>query len=284
MDDRADAAAPGPVVGGSPGKLMAPASHCTNSVRQSEARPLTDNKSVRAGRLASGSVAVITVWDELKPVIARLLAEQPGAFASHPSLDSALVPRTPPIKIRLTPWAAGAAEERHRQFGDDVELAVGWLPYPPGRPARTRRQSAPGELPELPDLLDPDEVTVTLSEPAVLSSGHTLHHHLTVHNLTGGELQLATNGGVTAVVVDPQTRETAGGFSGVQTVPLKIYRVAPGGSTSIPLLTGTASSRPELGYAVPPGEWGIQVTLTLGPHPIHSPRRRTPILPLTVTA
>jgi hypothetical protein len=221
----------------------------------------------------------VTVWDELKPVIARLLDEQPGAFAMHPSLDSDLV-RTPPIGIDLTAWAAGVAEELHRQFGDGVELTVGWLPYPPGRPARTRRQWAPVEL---PDLLDPDEVTVTLDEPAVVGSGHTLHHHLTVHNLTGGELQLATNGGVTAVVVDPRTRETVGGFSGMQTVPLKIYRVTPGGSTSIPLLIGTASSRPQLGYAVPPGEWGIQVTLTLVSHAGES-LRRTPILPLTVTA
>jgi hypothetical protein len=218
----------------------------------------------------------MTVWDELKPVIARLLDEQPGAFTSHPTLDSELV-RTPPIQVDLAPWAAGVAEELHRQFGDDVELTVGWLPYPPGRPARTQWQGAPAELP------DPTEVTVTLDELAVVGSGHTLHHQLTVHNLTGGELQLVTNGQVTAVVVDPQTRETAGGFSGAQALPRMIYRVTPGGSTSIPLLIGTASSRPQLGYAVPPGEWGIQVTLTLTSNSGES-LRRTPILPLTVTA
>jgi hypothetical protein len=143
----------------------------------------------------------MTVWDELKPVIVRLLDEQPGALAQHPSLDSELV-RTPPIEIHLTPWAAGVAEELHRQFGDGVELTVGWLPYPPG----------------------------------------------------------------------------------AQIMPLKIFRVTPGGTTSIPLLIGTASSRPQLGYAVPPGEWGIQVTLTLGPHPRDSPRRRTPILPRIAVA
>ena len=74
----------------------------------------------------------MTVWDELKPAIARLLDEQPGAFAGHPTLDSDLV-RTPPFEIRLKPWAADVAEQLHRQFGDDVELTVGLLPYPPGR-------------------------------------------------------------------------------------------------------------------------------------------------------
>ena len=75
----------------------------------------------------------MTVWDELRPVIVRLLDEQPGALAQHPSLDSELV-RTPPIEIHLTPWAAGVAEELHRQFGDGVDLTVGWLPIRPAGP------------------------------------------------------------------------------------------------------------------------------------------------------
>ena len=124
---------------------------------------------------------------------------------------------------------------------------------------------------------------VALDGPATVSSGHTLHHHLTVHNLTGTELQVATNGQVAAAVVNPLTGETVGGYSGMQTLPLKVYRATPGGSMRIPLLVGTASSRPQLGYTVPPGEWGIQVTLTLGPDPRSSPRRRAPILPVTIT-
>ena len=227
-----------------------------------------------------GSLAVVTAWDELKPVLARLRDQQPGVLARYPSLGPNLVVGTPPIRIRLTPWAAEAAEELHRQFGDDVELTVGFLPYPPGRPGRPRQQGAPAQPAAL---LDGREVMVALDGPATVSSGHTLHHQLTVHNLAGSELRIATNGGVTAVVVDPQTGETVGGFSGLQTVPLKVFHAIPGGSVRIPLLIGTASSRPQLGYTVPPGEWGIQVTLTLGPHPRSSPRRRTPILPVTIT-
>jgi hypothetical protein len=222
----------------------------------------------------------VTAWDELKPVLARLRDQQPGVLARYPSLDPDLVVRTPPIRIHLTPWAAEAAEELHRQFGDDVELTVGLLPYPLGRPGRPRPQRAPVQP---PDLLDRREVAVALDGPATVSSGHTLHHHLTVHNLADNQLQIATNGRVTAVVVDPQTGEIVGGFSGLQTVPLKVFPAIPGGSVRIPLLIGTASLRPQLGYTVPPGEWGIQVTLTLGPNPRSSPRRRTPILPVTVT-
>jgi len=220
----------------------------------------------------------MAAWDELKGVLVRLREEQPGALMGYP-MPEVDRDRVPPFMIELAPWAATVAEELHRQFGDDVELTVGALPYPPG--ARPRRQSA-ATLPS--DLLDSREITVELDGPAVVRSGHTLRHGLLLHNLSGRDLQIATNGQVTAAVVDLQTGEVVGGFSGWQTAPLVIFRVAAGATERIPLLVGTASATPRLGYVVPAGEWGIQATLTLGPDPRDSPRRRTPILPLTITA
>jgi hypothetical protein len=223
----------------------------------------------------------VTAWDELKVVLVRLRDEQPGVLRGHPTLelDPGRVPPVPPFGIRLAPWAAATAAELRRQFGDDVELTVGALPYPPGARPRPRPAAAP-----LPGLLDSREVTVELDGPAVVRSGHTLRHSLLVRNLSGSELQIATNGQVTAAVVDPHTGEVVGGYSGAQGMPLKVFRAAPGGSTRVPLLIATASTMPRLGYMVPAGEWGIQVTLTLGTDPRDSPRRRTPILPLTVIA
>ena len=220
----------------------------------------------------------MTAWDKLKPVIVLLLDRQPGALTGYPSPERD-EGRTPPFKIRLAPWAADTADELHRQFEDDVELTVGALPYPPGR--QGQRRNAPGPL---PDPFDPREVGVALDGPAVVRSGHTLHHHLMVRNLTDSELQIATNGQVTAAVVDPRTGEIVGGYSGAQSLPLKTFQVGPDGSTRIPLLIGTASRTLRLGYAVPAGEWGIQATLTLGPDPRTALQRRTPVLPLTITA
>jgi hypothetical protein len=167
-------------------------------------------------------------------------------------LDGDLAEQTPPFWIRLNPWGADAAEELHRRFGSDVELRVGFQRYPA---ERQRPRTPPSSDPA--GLLDPGLVAVELDAPAVVRSGRTLHHQLTVHNLSDSELEIATNGAVTATVVASRTGERIGGFSGTQ--------------------VGTASSKPELGYAVPPGEWGIQATLELG-----EDRRRTPILPLTI--
>jgi hypothetical protein len=120
----------------------------------------------------------------------------------------------------------------------------------------------------------------------VARSGHTLRHGLLVRNRAGTELAIATNGQVTAVVVDPVTNEVVGGYSGFQTLPLIVFRIPPGGTERIPLLIGTASFTERLGYAVPPGSWGIQATLQLTPDPAARNRvpRQTPVLPLTVTA
>lgn len=220
----------------------------------------------------------MAAWDELKVVLARLRDLQPGTLMKYP-MPEVDERRQPPFAIYLAAWATAAAEELHQQFGDNVDLTVGALPYPPGR--QTPRLPAPGQQPAQ---LDPQEIAAELDGPAVVSSGYTMRHGLLLRNLTGRELQIATNGQVTAVVVDPQTGEVVGGFSGAPTLPLLIVRVAPGQTGRVPLLIGTASFAPRLGYTIPAGHWGIQATLTLGTDPRDSPRRRTPVLPLTITA
>jgi len=112
-----------------------------------------------------------------------------------------------------------------------------------------------------------------LAGPAVVSSGHTLWHGLLLRNLTGRELQIATNGQVTAIVVDPHTGEVVGGFAGFQNRPLIIFRVAPGQTEQIPLLIGTASSTPRLGYAIPPGDRRNPLT---NPKRVTAPYRTDP--------
>jgi hypothetical protein len=223
-------------------------------------------------------VANVAVWDELKPVLARLRDEQPDMLTLYPMLD-ADDGGQPPFPVRMAPWAAATAEELHRQFGANVDLTVGAFPYPPGRqPQRSPSAGQPAEQ------LDPLEIAAELDGPAVVSSGHTLRHGLLLRNHTGDELQIATNGQLTADVVDPRTGEVVGGFSGMQARPLIMFRVGAGDTSRIPLLIGTASFTHRLGYTVPPGNWGIQATLSLGSPINDPPSRRTPVLPLTITA
>lgn len=193
-----------------------------------------------------------------------------------PEIDES---RQPPFAIHLAPWAVTTAEELHQQFGDAVDLTVGALPYPRG--SRPEHRPEPGQRAVL---LDPQEMAAELDGPAIVRSGHTLNHGLLLRNCTDRQVQIATNGHVTAVIIDPRTGEVVGGYSGAQIAPLVVFRVRPGQTERIPLLIGTASLAPRIGYSVPAGDWGVEATLTLGPDPRNSPRRRTPILPLTIIA
>jgi len=211
-------------------------------------------------------------WTDLRLVLAQLRDENPCPLVMYPSPGHS---GKPPLRIRLAPWAARTAAELHRRFGDYVELSVGTLPYPPGR-----RQHRP-HVSMLPtDLLSPGQASAKLDGPAVVQSGHTLRHGLLLRNHTDHELRIATNGQVTAVVVDPGTGEVVGGFSGAQQLPLVIVQIAPGDTQRIPLLIGTASFVPDLGYAVPAGTWAIQAALDLQ----SGTSRLTPPLPLTITS
>ena len=229
----------------------------------------------------------MAAWEELRLILARLLEDRPGAVTSSPDLGGGNR-GLPPYPIGLAPWAEAVARDLHGRFGDEVDLTVGALPYPPSDPpsdppaGASRRPRTSGEPAAL---LDPAEAGTELDGPAVVRSGHTLRHGLLISNRTGAELEIATNGQVTAFVVDPGTGEVVGGYSGFQTLPLVMFRVPPGGTKRIPLIIGTASFTDRLGYVVPPGSWGIQVTLQLTPDPHARDRipRRTPVLPLTVT-
>ena len=127
--------------------------------------------------------------------------------------------------------------------------------------------------------MDPNEMTVELDAPIVVASGHHVHGALRFHNLSADPIVIKTNGVVTAQVVDPRTGETVGGYTGYQTAPLVRFVVDPGSTTVVPLLVGTGSRSPELGYAIPAGAWAVQATLMLE----NGRWVRTPMLPITIT-
>ena len=233
--------------------------------------------------MAVASVTM-TVWDELKVVLLEL--KDTGVLVGYPRVDDN---RQPPFEIRLQPWASDAADSLHRRFKDDVELVVGFLRYPQRQPQRQHT----GAREDIPDM-DPTLMTVELDAPIVVQTGRTVRGALRIHDLSADTIVICTNGQVTAQVVDPRTRVAVGGFTGMQTLPGIHFSAAPGETMVVPVLVGTASLSPDLGYVVPAGEWVIQIILELedenatGWHrgtngPGHR-RVRTPLLPMRVTA
>jgi hypothetical protein len=152
----------------------------------------------------------------------------------------------PPFTIRLAPWAAATADDLHRAFGDDVHLTVGVLPYPPDRRPERPAAHQPAEL------LDPEEVTAELDGVATIRSGHTLRHRLLIRNLTRQALQIATNGPVTASVVDPETGEAVGSFVEPSAFPSSSSRWHQAPLSASRCSSGQPASRPASATPCPP--------------------------------
>jgi hypothetical protein len=156
-----------------------------------------------------------------------------------------------------------------------VKLVVGSLPYPITRAPAPTARGRPAAEPA-----DPKELLFELEGEARLRSGHHTTTGLRVYNLTATAIAVSTLGSLTASVLDPATGDRVGGYTGYVPVPLIWFTVPAGGATVIPLLIGTSSSRSELGYAVPPGEWAVSADLSLEDGRV----LRTPPMPITLTA
>lgn len=177
------------------------------------------------------------------------------------------------VRVDLRAYAEDDARQLVERYGDAVEVRVGSLRYPPdpgeGRPAPVTSREP---------LLDED-VEVRLARPLVVRSGYDLHSELFVINRSTAPLVIENNGTQFGRVLDPATGEVVGGFSGARILPLVRFTASPGESVTVPLVVGTASFKRSLGYAVPPGDWAVEVTLDLGTNR----RRRAPLLPLRIT-
>ena len=204
-----------------------------------QARIAEPGETMTVGRIgAARQVPSVTmaVRDELRVVLLEL--EGSGALHAYPDprVDES---RNPPFRIRLAPWATDAAEELHRQFGDDVasSLSASFI-------TRTRASGGSASIPNDIAEMDPAVMTVELDAPIVVASGHHTRGALRIHNKGTDPIVITTNGQVTAQVVDPRTGKVVGMFSGFQTLPGIYFRVAPDSTVVVPVLVGTPSVSP----------------------------------------
>lgn len=182
------------------------------------------------------------------------------------------------VSVKLAPDQEERAGQLLRRYGDALSLGVGAFSYPDIRegyvPSNERSLSTRPQEP----LIGHDGLDVVLEHDLTVVSGRTAHGSLIFTNHTDHELVLTTNGGITARVTDPLSGEVVGGYVGAQAVPLYRHAVSPRASSTVPLLVGTASFKPQLGYALPAGAWAIEAVVNVEGRGI----RRLPSLSLTI--
>jgi hypothetical protein len=180
-----------------------------------------------------------------------------------------------PFEVRLVASAQQLAAELHRRFGAAVQLTVGALSFPDAS-ARPFQRAPRRPLPVADELLD---FRCELDGPLTIVSGATVSHAVLLTGSMSDPVSVQTNGTLTAEVVDPSDGRIVGGFVGAQSMPLVEFPLRYQRPVRIPLLVGTASYEPALGYTVPPGQWALTVDIRL------SDRRTlsTPSMPFVVT-
>lgn len=220
--------------------------------------------TIAAGPVWSHDGPVTGSWEHLRPVLGRLRDDPAAPLRRWPDPDGTGA-GGPPFSIRLAAWAVDVAAELDQQFGPDVELRVGFLRYPPSAQAEPTGvlALALAEYPSGPPC--PDGISAAPTDPIAVRSGHDVRTTLIVHNAGTATTHIRTNGTLTAMIVDPAAHRIVGSYAGSQTLPLVSFELVPGADARVPLLVGTASIDPHLGFAVPPGEWAYIVELDLEP-------------------
>jgi len=195
----------------------------------------------------------MTGWDSLRVDLRQLLEESPGALVVLPDPDSER--REQRIHIELAAWATDIAATLNAKYGSLVDLRVGAMTFPTGQlwvNEYTRQlRGAPAE---------PAGLDVEPLSPLSVRTGRFTHEDVLVTNRAVHEQVLLTNGALTSAVTD-SSGSVVGRYVGPHTLARVGFPIESHQSRPVPVLIGTASVVPDLGYAVPPGQWELVIAL-----------------------
>lgn len=194
----------------------------------------------------------------------ELLEDAPGALRGFPDPDSERS-ADERLSVELAAWASDIAASLYEKYGDEIDLRVGAMPFPNTGyrpdPRLTQLDGSPAESIGL---------AVELAAPLTVRTGRSTTGRAQVINHSTDTRVLMTNGRLQAVVIRTDG-SVVGRYTGAQTMALVMFTVEPDERQEVPVLVGTDSVVPELGYAVPPGSWSIVVEIPTAGHVVSSP-------------
>jgi hypothetical protein len=169
------------------------------------------------------------------------------------------------------------ASELASRYGSAVELRVGFFDFPERRRSRPRPPATPAPSPEEQDF-EGLETSVEVDQ-RVLEAGDDGHGRLILRNSSQERIGPLLTGQPLVGSLLNSSHEAVGGYSGAVAGTGRFIDLAPGGSASILVIFGTASTREDLGYVVPPGRYWLKVRMPL--YGRGAPLTNAPAAPLT---
>ncbi len=173
------------------------------------------------------------------------------------------------------------ASELASRYGSAVELRVGSFSFPDRRRSGPRPPAGPALEEQAFEGL---ETSVEVDQK-VLEAGDDGHGRLVLRNSSSERIGPLGSGQPLVGFLLNARHEVVGSYSGWIAGTGLTVDLAPGRSASIKVIFGTASSREELGYALPPGEYWLKVQMPIrhGPgkptHALTAPLTQITIVP-----
>jgi hypothetical protein len=194
-------------------------------------------------------------WESLRVDLRRLREESPGALVVFPSPESER--RKPPFHIELAAWATDIATTLNAKYESLVDLHVGAMTFP-ARQLWVSEYSR--QVYEAPTDAGSAGLELESLSPLTVRTGWHKHQDVLVTNRTAHEQVLFTGGALTSAVTD-RSGSVVGLYVGPRNAVRIGFAIGPHESRPVPVLIGTASLVPDLGYAVPPGQWRLVIVL-----------------------
>jgi hypothetical protein len=180
------------------------------------------------------------------------------------------------ISVGLRADQEHVASELASRYGSAVELRVGFFAFP----ERRRRRPRPPAGPALEEqAFEGLEMSVEVDQK-VLQAGDDGHGRLVLLNSSPERIGPLDCGQPLVGYLLNASLERVGGYSGAIAGTGRTIDLAPGGSADIRVIFGTASTREDLGYVLPPGQYWLRVQMRLH-HGPGAPLTTTPAAPLT---
>jgi hypothetical protein len=179
------------------------------------------------------------------------------------------------VSVGLRADQEQVASELASRYGSAVELRVGFFGFPE---RRHRRPRPPAGLAPEGQAVEGLEMSVEVDQE-VLVAGDDGRGRLVLRNSSPERIgPLDCDQPLVGSLLN-SSLEPVGGYSGWVAGTGRTIDLAPGESASIRIVFGTASTREELGYVLPPGRYwlGVRMRLHHGPG---APLTTTPAAPL----
>jgi hypothetical protein len=163
------------------------------------------------------------------------------------------------VAVGLAADKVDDAARLHDRYGDVVKLTVGWLPYPMATGSAAVSSGACRPLPD-PGQSSPLSAQLVLGANS-LERGGQARGVVHVRNTSAQSVELRNVQPMDAVLLQPGSQKVVGALAARVDGADSGGKLEPGETLSLPVMAGTASCDPALGYTVPPGSYEVVVVL-----------------------